>query len=146
MTQYTSLGVTVSPSLAGPFLGVIAQLVHESPDQLSRTDDGAVTAVWQNRNHFDECGSDDYRRIMDFLNGADANEYSYESISEGYEPIVNGYFGLNFETTTVYRVFGTPIEIGGPVTSRSVKGKLKRRSGTKRRKTSSIRGFGRRAR
>lgn len=52
MSQYTSLGVTVSPMAADGFLEMIGRLVYGEPDQLAKTDDGAVTAIWQDRNHF----------------------------------------------------------------------------------------------
>lgn len=115
MSQYTSLGVTVSPVVADGFLEMIGRLAYGEPDQLARTDDGAVTAIWQDRNHFDQYSSDEYRAIMAFLDRIPSELYSYQSITEDYEPEVGGDYGFNFETRVVYEVYGKPIRLGKTV-------------------------------
>ena len=115
MSQYTSLGVTVSPMAADGFLEMIGRLAYGEPDQLAKTDDGAVTAIWQDRNHFDRYSSDEYRAIMAFLDGIPSELYSYQSITEDYEPEVGGDYGFNFETRVVYEVYGKPIRLGKTV-------------------------------
>lgn len=126
MSQYTSLGITVSPVIADGFVEIVRGLDFGEPDQLARTDDGSVTAVWENRNHL--CDSPEYRAIMEFLEGIPEDLYSYESITEGYEPETGGGYGFNFSTRTVYEVYGTPFGLGkGKTVSRSWK--LGRRSG-----------------
>ena len=115
MSQYTSLGVTVSPVAADGFLEMIGRLAYGEPDQLARSDDGAVTAVWQDRNHFDQYSSDEYRAIMAFLNGIPSELYAYESITEDYEPETGGDYQFDFERVVVYHLYGKPIRLGKTV-------------------------------
>lgn len=125
MSQYTSLGVTVSPAIADGFLEAIGSLDYGNPDQLARSEDGSVTAIWENRNHFDLYSSDTYRGVIGFLRGMPEDSYSFESITEGYEPDIGGTFGFNFSTKTVYEVYGKPFSLGKAVISKS--GILRRR-------------------
>lgn len=121
MGLYTSLGVTVSPVVADGFIELLENLEYEIPDQLARTDYGAVTAVWQNRKHFNAFDSDTYCRVMDFLEGIPENLFSYENITESYGPEIRGSYGFNFSTYTTYDVYGKPLRLGKKVLSKSRK-------------------------
>lgn len=125
MSQYTSLGVTVSPLIADGFVRMLEGL-DETPDKLARMDNGSVTAIWEYRNHFNAYASDSYRAIMDFLRQIPEDLYQYESITEDYEPEEGGTYGLNFYTYTVYEVFGEPFRLGKKTVSKSRKPRRRR--------------------
>lgn len=113
------MGVTVSPVVADGFVRMLEDLEYEKPDRTARTEDGAVTAIWEDRNHFNSFASDSYRAVMDFLNGIPDDLYQYESVTEDYEPETGGSFGLNFYTYTVYEVFGEPFTLDRKAVSKN---------------------------
>ena len=120
MSIYTSLGVTVSPKIAGSFREILRTLTHDVPDIATLGDDGSITAIWQDRKHFNEYDSDDYSTVMRFLKGFPEDLYCYEVLTEGYEPEVRGAYSLNFSTKTVYDVYGKQFDPRGSIVSRSI--------------------------
>ena len=53
MSVYTTLGVTVSPETGIYFLRFLKTL-SQKPDRVTQDTDGTVSALWEDRNHFDE--------------------------------------------------------------------------------------------
>lgn len=66
MSVYTTLGVTVSPEAGIYFLRFLKTL-RDRPDKVTQDNDGTVSALWEDRNHFDEYSDCDYSTILDFL-------------------------------------------------------------------------------
>ncbi len=108
MTCLTTLGVTVSPEISGYFLRFLRSLSYERPDTVTQCDDGAVNAIWENRNRFAE--SSDYRSILDFLDNMGSENYIYESVTEDDEPEIGGGYMFRFARVTRYEVEGEPVD------------------------------------
>lgn len=121
MSIYTSLGVTVSSKIADGFRELLGMLSHDVPVVASLAEDGSITAIWQDRNHFNEYDSKDYATVMGFLERYPENLYCYEVLTEGYEPMIRGTYGLNFSTKIVYDVYGKRFDPRGGIVSRSIR-------------------------
>ena len=115
MSCYTSLGITVSPSAGLHFLRFLRTL-EEAPDTVARTKDGAVTAIWEDRNHFDEYSDSEYSKIIEFTENLGDGEYVYESVTEGEAPVLGGRYSFGFARVVAYDVYGERIDLD-PVTS-----------------------------
>lgn len=90
MSCYTSLGVTVAPEEGMHFLRFLKKL-DDQPDTVSQGNDGSVSAVWEDRNHFDRYSDDEnYDAIMAFLEDLDDDKYIYESVTEDCAPEIGG--------------------------------------------------------
>ena len=106
MSTYTSLGVTVSPEVAIYFLRFLKTL-EDRPDTVTQGNDGSVSAVWEDRNHFDPWSSNsDYNSVVQFLRDLGEENYIYESVTEDGEPIIEGayYFGFARVTRDIERI------------------------------------------
>ena len=115
MSLYTSLGISVSPE-AGRYLIQFLRTLEEKPDHVCRMQDGTISAVWENHNHFDMyTKSSEYSRIIEFLEGLGWDNYAYESITEDSEPVVAGGYSFGFSRVTTYRMYGDSIDIGAVV-------------------------------
>ncbi len=106
MSYYTSTGLTVSSEHAEEFLRILAK-PGNWPDIATRTRSGAVTAVWKDRNHFDD--SDTYNEVEAFLESTDA-DYAMEVIDEDWNVTHEGTGELGFWTSVEYHVHGDPID------------------------------------
>lgn len=110
MSQYTSLGITVSPKTEECFLDFLRTL-REKPDKIASNKNGC-TALWENHNHFDEYTEDsEYNKIVDFLENLDSKDYYYESRTEDFDPIIKGGYFANFATRITYELYGSQIDL-----------------------------------
>jgi len=110
MSVYTSLGVTVSPESGIHFLRFLKTL-DEGPDTVSQGNDGSVSAIWENRNHFDAYSDSEYNTIIEFLEGLGDDNYIYESVTEDGEPIIGGGYYFGFARVVHYDVYGEPVDL-----------------------------------
>ena len=126
MSVYTSLGVTVAPEEGMHFLRFLKKL-DSQPDTVSQGNDGSVSAIWEDRNHFDAYSDDeDYDAIMSFLESLDDDKYVYESVTEGCEPEIGGSYYFGFARVVHYDVYGEPVDLDAVSENRKRKGLLAR--------------------
>lgn len=121
MSVYTTLGVTVSPETGIYFLRFLKTLM-EKPDRVTQDTDGTVSALWEDRNHFDEYSDSDYSTILDFLDNLGDENYISESITEDGEPDIRGGYYFGFARRTTYDLYGEPVDLDS-VTSENRKRK-----------------------
>ena len=130
MSTYTSLGVTVSPEVAIYFLRFLKTL-RDRPDTVTQGNDGSVSAVWEDRNHFDPWSSNsDYNSVVQFLRDLGEENYIYESVTEDGEPIIEGAYYFGFARVTRYDVYGEPVDLNAVISEsrkkRGLFGRLRR--------------------
>lgn len=130
MSTYTSLGVTVSPEVAIYFLRFLKTL-RDRPDTVTQDNDGSVSAVWEDRNHFDPWSSNsDYNSVVQFLRDLGEENYIYESVTEDGEPIIEGAYYFGFARVTRYDVYGEPVDLNAVISEsrkkRGLFGRLRR--------------------
>ena len=130
MSTYTSLGVTVSPEVAIYFLRFLRTL-RDRPDTVTQDNDGSVSAVWEDRNHFDPWSSNsDYNSVVQFLRDLGEENYIYESVTEDGEPIIEGAYYFGFARVTRYDVYGEPVDLNAVISEsrkkRGLFGRLRR--------------------
>ena len=130
MSTYTSLGVTVSPEVAIYFLRFLKTL-RDRPDTVTQDNDGSVSAVWEDRNHFDPWSSNsDYNSVVQFLRDLGEENYIYESVTEDGEPIIEGAYYFGFARVTLYDVYGEPVDLNAVISEsrkkRGLFGRLRR--------------------
>ena len=110
MSVYTTLGVTVSPEAGIHFLRFLKTL-RNRPDRVTQDNDGTVSALWENRNHFDEYSDCDYSTILDFLDNLGEENYISESITEDGEPDIRGGYYFGFAKRITYDLYGDPVDL-----------------------------------
>lgn len=110
MSVYTTLGVTVSPEAGIYFLRFLKTL-RDRPDRVTQDNDGTVSALWENRNHFDEYSDCDYSTILDFLDNLGEENYISESITEDGEPEIRGGYYFGFARRITYDLYGDPVDL-----------------------------------
>ena len=110
MSVYTTLGVTVSPEAGIYFLRFLKTL-RDRPDKVTQDNDGTVSALWEDRNHFDEFSDCDYSTILDFLDNLGDENYISESITEDGEPDIRGGYYFGFARTITYELYGDPVDL-----------------------------------
>lgn len=110
MSVYTTLGVTVSPEAGIYFLRFLKTL-RDRPDRVTQDNDGTVSALWEDRNHFDEYSDCDYSTILDFLDNLGEENYISESITEDGEPDIRGGYYFGFVRRTTYDLYGDPVDL-----------------------------------
>lgn len=110
MSVYTTLGVTVSPEAGIYFLRFLKTL-RDRPDRVTQDNDGTVSALWENRNHFDEYSDCDYSTILDFLDNLGDENYISESITEDGEPDIRGGYYFGFARRITYDLYGDPVDL-----------------------------------
>lgn len=110
MSVYTTLGVTVSPEAGIYFLRFLKTL-RDRPDRVTQDNDGTVSALWENRNHFDEYSDCDYSTILDFLDNLGDENYISESITEDGEPNIRGGYYFGFIRRITYDLYGDPVDL-----------------------------------
>lgn len=110
MSVYTTLGVTVSPEAGIYFLRFLKTL-RDRPDKVTQDNDGTVSALWEDRNHFDEYSDCDYSTILDFLDNLGDENYISESITEGGEPDIRGGYYFGFARRITYDLYGDPVDL-----------------------------------
>ena len=130
MSAHTSLGVTVSPEVAIYFLRFLKTL-EDRPDTVTQGNDGSVSAVWEDRNHFDPWSSDsDYNSVVQFLRDLGEENYIYESVTEDGEPVIEGAYYFGFARVTRYDVYGEPVDLDAVISEsrkkRGLFGRLRR--------------------
>ena len=127
MSTYTSLGVTVSPEVAIYFLRFLKTL-RDRPDTVTQDNDGSVSAVWEDRNHFDPWSQNsDYSKLIGFLRDLGDENYIYESVTEDGEPVIEGAYYFGFARVTHYDVYGEPVDLNTVISeSRKKRGLLGR--------------------
>ena len=130
MSTYTSLGVTVSPEVAIYFLRFLKTL-RDRPDTVTQDNDGSVSAVWEDRNHFDPWSSNsDYNSVVQFLRDLGEENYIYESVTEDGEPVIEGAYYFGFARVTRYDVYGEPVDLNAVISEsrkkRGLFGRLRR--------------------
>ena len=109
MSVYTTLCVSVSPEVGLYFLRFMKE-IREKQNKVSKDSDGTVTALWENRNHFDEYSpNSDYNVIIGFLMNLGDDKYYYESYTEQCEPVMYGDYVANFSTKMVFELYGEPV-------------------------------------
>ncbi len=123
MSCYTSLGLTVSPD-AGPFFLRFLRTLEDEPDTVARAKDGAVTAIWEDRNHFDEYSDSEYSKIIEFTEGLGDGEYVYESVTEGEAPVLGGRYSFGFARVVKYDVYGEPVDLDSVVSENRKRSRL----------------------
>ena len=109
MSYYTSTGITVSPEYGEEFLRILAKYPEDAPDEVRRTSDGSVTAVWKDRNHFDS--GEMYGRISEFLYDISEDDYGMEIIDEDWDAEVRGNYPLGFYASLEYHLDGSPVNL-----------------------------------
>ena len=119
MSVRTSLGVTVSPETGIFFLRFLKTL-KEKPDKVSQENDGSVSAVWEDRNHFDAYSDSEYRTVIGFLENLGEENYIYESVTEDEEPVIGGGYYFGFARVVRYEVYGESVDLNA-VTSENRK-------------------------
>lgn len=110
MSVYTTLGVTVSPEAGIYFLRFLKTL-RDRPDKVTQDNDGTVSALWEDRNHFDEYSDCDYSTILDFLDNLGEENYISESITEDGEPDIRGGYYFGFARRITYDLYGNPVDL-----------------------------------
>ena len=110
MSVYTTLGVTVSPEAGIYFLRFLKTL-RDRPDRVTQDNDGTVSALWEDRNHFDEYSDCDYSTILDFLDNLGEENYISESITEDGEPDIRGGYYFGFAKRITYDLYGDPVDL-----------------------------------
>ena len=130
MSTYTSLGVTVSPEVAIYFLRFLKTL-RDRPDTVTQDNDGSVSAVWEDRNHFDPWSSNsDYNSVVQFLRDLGEENYIYESVTEDGDPVIEGAYYFGFARVTRYDVYGEPVNLNAVISEsrkkRGLFGRLRR--------------------
>lgn len=110
MSVYTTLGVTVSPEAGIYFLRFLKTL-RDRPDKVTQDNDGTVSALWEDRNHFDEYSDCDYSTILDFLDNLGEENYISESITEDGEPEIRGGYYFGFARRITYDLYGDPVDL-----------------------------------
>jgi hypothetical protein len=110
MSVYTTLGVTVSPEAGIYFLRFLKTL-RDRPDRVTQDNDGTVSALWEDRNHFDEYSDCDYSTILDFLDNLGDENYISESITEDGEPDIRGGYYFGFARRITYDLYGDPVDL-----------------------------------
>ena len=110
MSVYTTLGVTVSPEAGIYFLRFLKTL-RDRPDRVTQDNDGTVSALWEDRNHFDEYSDCDYSTILDFLYNLGEENYISESITEDGEPDIRGGYYFGFVRRITYDLYGDPVDL-----------------------------------
>ena len=110
MSVYTTLGVTVSPEAGIYFLRFLKTL-RDRPDRVTQDNDGTVSALWEDRNHFDEYSDCDYSTILDFLDNLGEENYISESITEDGEPDIRGGYYFGFARRITYNLYGDPVDL-----------------------------------
>ena len=130
MSTYTSLGVTVSPEVAIYFLRFLKTL-RDRPDTVTQDNDGSVSAVWEDRNHFDPWSpNSDYNSVVQFLRDLGEENYIYESVTEDGEPVIEGAYYFGFARVTRYDVYGEPVDLNAVISEsrkkRGLFGRLRR--------------------
>ena len=110
MSVYTTLGVTVSPEAGMYFLRFLKTL-RDRPDRVTQDNDGTVSALWEDRNHFDEYSDCDYSTILDFLDNLGEENYISESITEDGEPDIRGGYYFGFARRITYDLYGDPVDL-----------------------------------
>ena len=130
MSAHTSLGVTVSPEVAIYFLRFLKTL-EDRPDTVTQSNDGSVSAVWEDRNHFDPWSSNsDYNSVVQFLRDLGEENYIYESVTEDGEPVIEGAYYFGFARVTRYDVYGEPVDLNAVISEsrkkRGLFGRLRR--------------------
>ena len=130
MSTYASLGVTVSPEVAIYFLRFLKTL-RDRPDTVTQDNDGSVSAVWEDRNHFDPWSSNsDYNSVVQFLRDLGEENYIYESVTEDGEPVIEGAYYFGFARVTRYDVYGEPVDLNAVISEsrkkRGLFGRLRR--------------------
>lgn len=110
MSVYTTLGVTVSPEAGIYFLRFLKTL-RDRPDKVTQDNDGTVSALWEDRNHFDEYSDCDYSTILDFLDNLGEENYISESITEDGEPDIRGGYYFGFARRITYDLYGDPVDL-----------------------------------
>lgn len=110
MSVYITLGVTVSPEAGIYFLRFLKTL-RDRPDRVTQDNDGTVSALWENRNHFDEYSDCDYSTILDFLDNLGEENYISESITEDGEPEIRGGYYFGFARRITYDLYGDPVDL-----------------------------------
>lgn len=110
MSVYTTLGVTVSPEAGIYFLRFLKTL-RDRPDKVTQDNDGTVSALWEDRNHFDEYSDCDYSTILDFLDNLGDENYISESITEDGEPDIRGGYYFGFARRITYDLYGDPVDL-----------------------------------
>ena len=110
MSVYTTLGVTVSPEAGIYFLRFLKTL-RDRPDRVTQDNDGTVSALWEDRNHFDEYSDCDYSTILDFLDNLGEENYISESITEDGEPDIRGGYYFGFARRITYDLYGDPVDL-----------------------------------
>lgn len=110
MSVYTTLGVTVSPEAGIYFLRFLKTL-RDRPDRVTQDNDGTVSALWEDRNHFDEYSDCDYSTILDFLDNLGEENYISESITEDGEPEIRGGYYFGFARRITYDLYGDPVDL-----------------------------------
>ena len=110
MSVYTTLGVTVSPEAGIYFLRFLKTL-RDRPDKVTQDNDGTVSALWENRNHFDEYSDCDYSTILDFLDNLGDENYISESITEDGGPDIRGGYYFGFVRRITYDLYGDPVDL-----------------------------------
>ncbi|MBR6038696.1 MAG: hypothetical protein IKP53_08265 [Candidatus Methanomethylophilaceae archaeon] len=129
MSFYTSTGLTVSPEYGEEFLRILAREPEDRPDEVRRTSDGSVTAVWKDRNHFDS--SEMYDRISEFLDGISEDDYGMEIIDEDWDADRRGYYPLGFYASLEYHLDGSPVDLSSVSRNASPKRRAPARKQTK---------------
>ena len=110
MSVYTTLGVTVSPEAGIYFLRFLKTL-RDRPDRVTQDNDGTVSALWEDRNHFDEYSDCDYSTILDFLDNLGEENYISESITEDGQPDIRGGYYFGFARRITYDLYGDPVDL-----------------------------------
>lgn len=110
MSVYTTLGVTVSPEAGIYFLRFLKTL-RDRPDKVTQDNDGTVSALWEDRNHFDEYSDCDYSTILDFLDNLGEENYISESITEDGVPDIRGGYYFGFARRITYDLYGDPVDL-----------------------------------
>ena len=110
MSVYTTLGVTVSPEAGIYFLRFLKTL-RDRPDRVTQDNDGTVSALWEDRNHFDEYSDCDYSTILDFLDNLGEENYISESITEDGVPDIRGGYYFGFARRITYDLYGDPVDL-----------------------------------
>ena len=110
MSVYTTLGVTVSPEAGIYFLRFLKTL-RDRPDRVTQDNDGTVSALWEDRNHFDEYSDCDYSTILDFLDNLGEENYISESITEDGEPEIRGGYYFGSDRRIAYDLYGDPVDL-----------------------------------
>ena len=110
MSVYTTLGVTLSPEAGIYFLRFLKTL-RDRPDRVTQDNDGTVSALWEDRNHFDEYSDCDYSTILDFLDNLGEENYISESITEDGEPDIRGGYYFGFARRITYDLYGDPVDL-----------------------------------